>query len=148
MPTIRQQVRDAVEAALNGVGKPGGLTIGMARKRPAKAAELPLSMIVMHKETTKRNSDSVRAPVVERTMRMAIDHWVSDAEDPQAALEAQLDWATTAIVGSGLLGNTVRDITEDETQWDWENLELQFGRATQWFTIKFTTKTNDQELKQ
>lgn len=145
--TRRQVIRNAFEVALNGGGRPGGLTVVKARKRPSAATELPLTMVVIGKEVIQRASTSPTSPVVKRGVKIGLDHWVEDAES-QDALEALVAWGTLAIIGSGRLGGEAQDITEDEIMWDIDMLEQSFGRATQWFSVWYTTKASNQELKQ
>jgi hypothetical protein len=145
--TRRLTIRNAFEDALNGDGIPDAVTIVRARKRPSVATELPLIMVVIGKELVIRANKSPMSPVVQRGVKIGLDCWVTDPES-QDALEPLVAWGTKAIIGSGLLGGLARDITEDEILWDLDMLEQQFGRATQWFTVWYTTKANDQELKQ
>lgn len=145
--TRRQVIRNAMEAALNGAGIPAGLTVVKARKRPTSAAELPLMMVVIGKEIVHRANASPDSPVVKRGVKIALDIWVEDPES-QDALEPHVAWGTKAVIGSKRLGGLAQDITEDEIMWDIDMLEQSFGRATQWFSVWYTTQASNQERKQ
>lgn len=145
--TRRQVIRNAIEEALNGGDRPDGLTVVKARKRPSADTELPLIMIVIGKEVIHRANASPTSPVVKRGVKIALDIWVKDPES-QDALEPFVAWGTAAVIGSQLLGGLAQDITEDEIMWDIDMLEQSFGRATQWFSVWYTTKASNQEMKQ
>ena len=147
MATQRQKILIAILAAVNGAGKPAGLTVLKARKRPSAENELPITMIVAGAETASKNGKGPRFPVVDRHFQVKLDHWVKDPES-QDALEPLLAWGTKAICGNQYWGKVAISTTEDRTDWDLEMLEESFGRATQTFTVRYTTKDDNQELKQ
>jgi hypothetical protein len=142
--TQRATLRAAILAALNGAGKPAGLTVLAARAAPSEHDTLPLTMVKLSAETVVKVGQHKTAPIVQRHLTVWLDHWVKGT-DPQDGLEAQLAWATSAMLQTQTWGGLAIETTEEGTEWDLEVLEDEFGRATQRFTVRFPTPTASQE---
>lgn len=150
MSTIRSQIVAAAIAALDtdaeDSGKPEGLTVIPRRAGPVKEAEMPLTMVGRVSEKVTRPAGKLRFPVTERYVEIELDHWVqSDTEEP---LEPLLAWGTKALQNDSSLSALVIEVEEDSIEWDVEATDTGFARAKQRFTVRFPTKTNDQEMKQ
>lgn len=150
MSTIRSQIVAATIAALSNddedSGIPDGLTVIPRRARPVTETEMPLTMVGRISEKVTRPAGKLRFPVTERYLELECDHWIkADTEEP---LEAQIAWATKALQTDSTLGALVLEVEEDSIEWDVETTDTGFARAKQRFTVRFPTKTNDQEKKQ
>ena len=148
MTTQRSTLVTAIRAALNGAGKPAGLTVIPRRAVPVEGTGLPLTMVGRTKEATARATTSKTSPVVKRTLTIRLDHWATDATDPEEALEPLLAWGTKQMLTAPGWSGVAFETSEDSTEWDLESLDQNFGHATQTFTVAFATKTADQEQKQ
>jgi hypothetical protein len=148
--TIRSQIVAASVAALDSddedSGKPEGLTVIPRRAGQVKESEMPLTMVGRVSEKVTRPAGKLRYPVTERYLEIELDHWVkADTEEP---LEPLIAWGTKALQNDSTLSGLVLEVEEDSIDWDVEATDTGFARARQRFTVRFPTKTNDQEKKQ
>lgn len=149
MSTQRSKIIAAVFTALDGAGKPAGLSV--VRRTPAaiEADALPRLMVSRVAERTlKGYPNQLRSPLSDRHLTVRLDFWVTDTNDPEEALEPMLAWATATMLSTPAWGGLAMDTTEDSTDWDTEQADMSLGHAWMDFTIRFPTKTADQEQKQ
>jgi len=153
MATRRSDLMAAIRTALADTAAPSfpaGLVIRRRTSMPLDGDAMPTAPVTMvgrAKEQPKKNSASAKAPVVDRHLHVVLDHWVA-GDDPEELLEPLLAHGTAIMCAAGSFNGLARDIDEIETTWDLDALDLEFGHASQLFTVKFTTKTDNQELKQ
>jgi len=161
MSTQRSRIITAVVAALEGPGKPAGLSVVRRTTLAAECDDLPRIMVSRVKELTlKAFPQQLRSPLSDRHLTVRLDLWVSAAEsldaepdpaadpDPEEALEPLLAWATSAMLADASWGGLAIDTTEDATEWEIDDDLSSTGHAWMDFTIRFSTKTADQEQKQ
>jgi hypothetical protein len=145
--TVRAQIKAIAIAALDGVGKPSGLTVHLATKRPTAEAQLPTSVVLFASEKTKRATPSKTSPLVERRLRVELHHYAA-GDNAQDGLEAQLAWGTRIMTQNPTWDKLAIETDEIQTDWVLESLEQDLGQAIQAFEIRYSTKTSDQETKQ
>lgn len=151
MASIREQIMDAVVAALDGASKPASITVHRSRGRPIDDDDLPATVVYLRREDT---ADRATALLDRRTI-IALEHRVSgDPVDTQ--LDALLVWGTAAMQADPTWGGLAYETTEQSTEWDSGLLQAQqrrgggpmsavFGAARQEFEIVHATQREDQE---
>lgn len=152
MATQRAQIVAAVITALDGAGKPGGLTVLSRAARAQEVDALPSVMVTRAKEQVQRAIPTMlRSPLVDRYLTVRIDLRVTDSSstpDAEAALEPLLAWTTAAMLTDPGFGGLAIDTTEESTEWELDEENVPLGHAWMEFTIRFSTKTADQEQRQ
>jgi hypothetical protein len=150
MASIRSQIIDAVVAALNAPGKPSGLLVARRTKKAAETTQLPKLMVSRVREEITRAVPSRKSPLVERKLTVRLDLWAEGTSEDGAeeAVEPLLIWATSVMEKDQSFGNLAMDTSETTIEWDAELEDLTLGHAWAEFTIRFITKTANQEVKQ
>ena len=147
--TQRSKIMAAVLAALDGDGKPAGLTVLHRAATATEASALPTAMAIRSKEQVQRiNQNALRSPLVDRYLTVRVDLRVSDDADPEEALEPLLAWVTSVMLADPGWGRLAIDTTEESTEWELDDQNVPLGHAWMDFTIRFSTKTADQEQRQ
>lgn len=148
MPTIRQQIIDTIREKLKGAGKPDDLTVVKRNAIPAEGMDLPRVAVSRVAENSNPARPGGRSSVWERHLEIRLDWWVL-ADDPEDALEPLLAWGSKALMADPGLDRLAIETSETGTDWDVEDVgDDSLGHAIQRFTIRYATKTNDQESKQ
>ena len=151
MASLRSQILDHLKTLLEAPGKPTGLTVEILRLQNLETVGLPHSILRPTGETVElANPDSLRCPVVVRDLRVAVDCRVGVAEGQtvEDALDALLVWVTKAILADPRLGALAIHTEENGTDWAGEDsADGTLALATINFTVRYRTKTNDQEAK-
>lgn len=148
MATIRQQLIDAIRDALDAAGKPEGLYVAKRTAIPAETVDLPRVTVSRDGEKSQPAVPGKRSPVTERFLTIRLDWWVQ-GKDSEDLLEPFLAWGTAAMMTAPGWGGLAIETTEESTEWDTEDEdEESLGQATQRFTVRYATKTTDQESRQ
>lgn len=150
MASIRTQIITAAKAKLEGAGKPAGLTVERFRLAGLRPSSLPHTLLRPNGETVqRRNPENLRGVSVERRLTLRLEHRVEVAygQTVEEALDALTTWGTKALLSDPRLGGLAVDISEESISWEGDDAEADFGLATQDFTIRYTTKTADQEAQ-
>jgi hypothetical protein len=145
MATLRKQIVEAVRAALGGPGKPTGLTVVSRSAPPSEEDQLPRVAVARVREEVEKKHD--RYPVVERRLTVRLDFWVG-GDEPEDDLEPLLAWGTTVMLTDPSWSKLAIDTNEQSTEWDVEQADSPFGRASAEYVIRYVTKTGNQEVKQ
>ena len=145
MATLRKKLLDAIRAALAGPGKPAGLTVASRSAPPSEEDALPRVAVSRVREEV--NKEHVRSPVVERKLRVRLDFWAG-GDEPEDVLEPLLAWGTAVMLADPSWGRLGFDTIEESTEWDTEQADTAYGRASVEFTLRYVTKTKDQEVRQ
>lgn len=149
MATMRSQIVSAVRLALAGPGKPTGLVVVGRSAPPGEDDDLPRIAVTRSREEITKHHD--RYPVVERMLYLRIDCWESadDAtQEAEDALEPILAWVTSTMLTDPSWGKLAIDTREASIEWESSEAEHSYAKATAEYTIRYTTKTNNSEVKQ
>lgn len=147
MSSLRTQLMDKVVAALGATGKPSGLLVERRTKVAAESSQLPKLMVSRAKEEVHKAVPNRKSPLVERKLTLRLDCWATGA-DAEEALEAILIWITGVMQADQSWGNLAMETDEETTEWDAAIEDLTLGHAWVEYSIRYTTKTADQEVKQ
>jgi len=151
MASLRSQILDHLKGLLEAAGKPAGLTVDLLRLGNLETVDLPHALIRPTGEDVElANPDSLRCPVVVRDLKVAVDcrATATAGQTIEDALDALLVWVTKAILANPRLGGLAIHTEENGT--DWSGEETADGTqalATVSFTVRYRTKTQDQEAK-
>jgi hypothetical protein len=148
MSTQRSKIIAAVVAALDAAGKPAGLSIATRTKAAMEESDAPRMMVSRAKEQVfKAFPNQPRSPLADRHLTVHLDIWVNDAE-PEEALEPLFAWVTVAMQADPTFGGLAIETNEESTEWDTDESLSSDGHASVDFTIRYPTKTADQEQRQ
>jgi len=142
MASKRELVLRAVEAALNGAGKPQGLTVFRHRTAPLDFFELPALVIFLGAEQPSLISHDPL--LVERRLLLRIEARAI-GEPADAVLDAALSWVVRALLSDPALSELVQSISEQKTVWDSEPSEEALAAAAIEFMIVYETLEGDPE---
>lgn len=115
--TIRLQVIDAVETALNGASKPATLTVDRKEYRPVEAASLPRA--VPYIAPSGRQGAAIErtqtrvSTMIDRFLRVLVEVQVSfepATETPDAVADPFLSWVEQAVMADESLGGIADQI--------------------------------------
>jgi hypothetical protein len=139
-------------AALQAEGGPDGLTVVRRTSSPTESDALPRIMVSRVREAVQSVFPNQRvSPLVDRRLTVRLDMWatpVSPVTDPEEAMEPLLAWATAQMTSNPAWSGLAVDTTEDSTEWEINEDVSSIGHAWMDFTIRFPTKTSNQEQKQ
>jgi X-X-X-Leu-X-X-Gly heptad repeat protein len=144
--SIRSQIVDAIYTAVNGAGKPSGLTVTRSRTTPfAKADLLPAGKVIVYRTTEEvmaraSNYKTRRALTVRCECRVAA---TDDGETLEDALDPLTSWVVQAVQGvatlqggTGMLADKCIELT---TQWAVADEDAVYGAAAVDFRIEYIT---------
>lgn len=115
MATARNAIIVAAVAALNGVGKPAGLTIHRMRAKPIEKDKLPAAVVYIVSEPVKKAAPN--ATLVQRELRFRVEVRTT-GEVPDEALDDYAQWVVEALMTDQSLGGVCRELSEVESEWD------------------------------
>ena len=144
--TIRETIMAAIAAALDGAGKPAGLTVHRSRTRPLDRDDMP-AMAVYHLGETvalETHDESVL-----RTLTIRVEHRVktlaTSADAPDKTLDPLVAWGTKGLLTNAALDALIVSIEEVEINWATFEADSLYGGAAQDFKIEYATVWDDQE---
>lgn len=153
MASVREGIVDALVAAIDGVGKPAGLTVHRLRTRPIEQDSLPAILVYLPNESVDRDegdldgADGDTGPSVERvlTVRTEFRVKVPTGTAPDTALDPLYVWAVQAVTADGTLGGLALDVREAGTAWDLEEKNVAMAAAVTTFAVLYHTSATDPE---
>jgi hypothetical protein len=141
--TVREQIVQAVLAALNGPGKPESVpACERVSYTAASSGNVPRMMLYPVKETVERVN---RGPLVKRELTVRVDCRAAAlaAEHADALANDMVAWATKALAGSRL-GGLAHDVAEIAVDWSFEPSEYLLVEVSLEFAITYQTQVSDQ----
>lgn len=143
MASVRERIMAALEAAVNGAGKPAGLNVHRQRRRPIDRDKLPATVVYAIREDVRAFSTG---PIrdVERRLRVRLEHRATGAPEDQV-LDPYLVWGTKALKADETLGGLCREINEVLIEWDGEQADQVYAGAGQEFEVIYETTEADPE---
>lgn len=145
MTTRREQIMQAVIAALNDAAKPAGVpTATRANAVAAGAGQLPKLAVVPVREDV----EGARGPgIVRRTLTIRVEAQAAGIVGSEQAADALLDpivaWCTQALAGNRL-GGLVLTIEETSIDWAVEINDYAYCAAIVDFSATYETRRDDQ----
>lgn len=143
MQSIREQIMQAVVAAINQDGKPDSVPTCMrANMIGSNPEQLPRMSVYPAKEEVARVN---RGAIVRRVLILRVEcHAIGlvgeDAAD--AMVDSMLAWTTKCLAGNNL-GGLVNSIEETALEWAMEPQDYAYCAAVQDFAIEYQTIFND-----
>ena len=131
----------AVITALNGVGKPVGLTVHRYRLRPLTRDQLPAVAVYLLTQRTTRVAH--RASNLEKSELMVGLQFRVESDTPDMTLEPHLVWAEQALVADRTLGGIADDVQLRSIDWGGEAKDGQYGIALMQFVIQVDARVGD-----
>ena len=115
MPHARQQIRDAVAAALTGLSTTGD-RVYAGRTRPLAKDHEPALLVYTSEESAEAHTQSPRRLL--RTLTLFVEGRVSGADVPDDTLDDIALEVETALAGDADLGELIKDIVLVRTMTD------------------------------
>jgi len=153
--TIREQIVAAAVIALN-TSRPIGVPAAVRTRVDSPAADqLPALTVFQALETVKPMFDerpgraSVDGPVVRRYVDIAIEALTKagSGNEPDKAADPLLAWASKALGSVNSLGGVAKGPAKEQgTQFNYEQGETSFCRATMTVRVPYQTRSDNAEL--
>ncbi len=144
MATIRNQILSAIVTALDGAGKPTGLTVSRFGLAAVETAALPYMAVRCAAEKSSA-IDGRDGSAMERHLLVDIECRAS-GESPDEAVEPLIGWVTTALQGDRSLGGLATDLEEEGIEWSAEDAMEDLGLAVVRVRVDYDTDRNNQEM--
>lgn len=140
-----ERVLQAVVTALDGAGKPAGLTVNRSRRQSIEKDQLPMISVYPIREEVTRATDNRRSPLVERNLRVQVKcRVVGDDKDNDALRK----WAVQSVMTDQSLGGLALEIIEESTEWDADDAtDADYGVAAVDFVVRYSTSRFNLENK-
>lgn len=142
MASIRDQILDAVVAALNTATPAGVPQAARHRLTPYELANLPAIDVAPIEEQAEGIGPRLNPSAVKRTLRFKVRCWAR-GDAPEVAADAMVSWATKVLAGNRL-GGLAHGIEEVGTSWTDDVSNDVFGVAEVEFIAQYQTKAADQ----
>ncbi len=146
--TIRETIMAAVEAGLDGAGKPTGLNVHRFRNRGLDKDDMP-AVVAYHLGETVELETHEAGGTVERTLMIRLEHrvktLVASTDPPDKTLDPLISWGTKALMTDSALDALITSIEEVEINWAAFEADSLYGGAAQDFKIVYATDWDDQE---
>ena len=140
-----ERVLQAVVAALDGAGKPAGVTGNRSRRQSIEKSQLPMISVYPIREDVTRATDNRRSPLVERRLRVQVKcRVVGDDKDNDPVRK----WAVQSVMADQSLGGLALEIMEESTDWDADDAtDADYSVAAVDFVVRYTTSRSNLENK-
>ena len=141
MASRRSDLMDALYTALNGAGKPVGLTVYRTHAAVLADANLPALVLSRVQEETARG-DGPRGYKARRHLSVKVDCFVAtatDGETSEDALDPLTSWAVQAVMADPTLGGLANNTQEAATQWTTSDTNKVYAHAWVGFVIDYIT---------
>lgn len=140
-----ERILQAVVAALDGAGKPTGLTVNRSRRQSIEKAQLPMASVYPIREEVELATESRRSPITVRALRVQVKCRVVGDDQANDALRK---WAVKAVMADQSLGGLSLEITEESTDWDADDAsDADYSVAAVDFLVRYSTSRFDLESK-
>jgi hypothetical protein len=148
MSSIRSQILTFLISALNGAGKPSGVTVDKYRLDSLEPSQLPSMIVYPTQEQVERALPELRSPVVNRTLTVRIECRASEASPatPDEMLDLMLTWAVKSCLADRTLGKLATDTQETLLEWSASgDPDADYAKGNIELTVRYATKTVDPE---
>ncbi len=144
MSSIRDQILTAIVTALNGAGKPAGVTVRRFSMAKIEPDQQPLVEVYPGKDIAQ---DAPKGrPVVMRTLAVILDVYaIGDPVDQE--IDPVLCWVTEALNADRSLGGLALDLREKSAEWDGEMAAMGQGLCKVIVEVEYHHNRNNQESR-
>lgn len=143
--SVRERIVANVETALDGGGKPTGLTVHRFRTRPIQKDALPAMVIRFGGEDSERiTHDGDEKNVLRLLIETRVK--VDATTPPDQGLDPYLNWLTTSLMADETLGGLANRIDKRHGEWDAAELDEIYAGALTEFDITYYTDASDPEV--
>jgi len=141
-----ERILQAVVAALDGAGKPAGLTVNRSRRQSIEKNQLPMiSVYPIREEAQPATENARRSPVMERNLRVQVKCRIAGDDKANDPIRK---WAVQSVMADPSLGGLALGITEESTDWDADDAtDADYSVAAIDFLVRYTTSRYDLEKK-
>lgn len=140
--SIGEHCLQQIVAALDGPGKPVGVSVHRYRSLPFDADQLPALAVYALDEQVQRVGTKQGA-VASHLMRVAVEGRVA-ADQPDQALDPLVQWAVLALLGGdGKLGGYAMDLEQQAVEWAAVTEDKTYGAARVTFAVHYRTRAAD-----
>jgi hypothetical protein len=137
-------ILQAIVAALDGEGKPEGVTVNRSRRQAVNADELPMISVYPLREEVRKPADNRRSPVKDRHLFVGIRCRAQGLDD---AVDPLRQWAVTALESDPSLGGLALDTGEESGEWAATDAsDADFSVAEITFSVRYVTARADLTL--
>ena len=147
MPSIRQQIVNAIQASLQAAGGPAGLTVYRELNRPVEADALPAIAIRVRREPKPEPlaHSGYRAPLVERQMTVILELRAegNTSTPTDVALDALYVWACQRMFTDVSFGGLANEVVEEEKEWESQEGNIPIASCAAQFLVKYRTSRLD-----
>lgn len=151
--SIREQIVEAIVAALEAPGGPPNLTVHRFRARPLTQDMLPAQVVYVVEErsvvagnvsftTPTALSGAFTGDLTEHQLMVRVETRVA-GDPPDVALEPFVVWATQQVLKDPSFGALAINTTEYDTKWTAEEANQVYGAAMQEFVIQYFSLAAD-----
>ncbi len=151
MSTVLEQIAADALARLNGAGKPAGVPAAAYHDGYVPdVSQLPLRQLDWGPDQLKQGT-SPASPLSRHELRLTVVDWVTSVETPtpltpKQVAEPMRAWSVKALVQQRLAGIAF-DVLELGTVWVSAQADVPVVRVEHHFTVSYTTKSQDLELR-
>lgn len=143
--SVREQIVANVEAALDGVGKPTGLTVHRLRTRPIQKEKLPAMQIRFGGEPSEPvTHDGHEQNVLKLLIETRVT--VDAATPPDQGLDPYLNWIVQSLMADETLGGLANRVRKRRIDWDADEMDKIYGAALTEIDITYYTDASDPEV--
>ncbi len=143
--SITELILQAVVTALDGAGKPAGVTVNRSRRQSLEKSQLPMISVYPIREEVTRATDNRRSPLVERRLRVQVKCRIVGDDQANDALRK---WAVQSVMADQSLGGLALEIVEESTDWDADDAtDADYSVAAVDFVVRYSTSRFNLENK-
>ncbi len=143
--SITELILQAVVTALDGSGKPVGVTVNRSRRQSLEKSQLPMISVYPIREEVTRATDNRRSPLVERRLRVQVKCRIVGDDQANDALRK---WAVQSVMADQSLGGLALEIVEESTDWDADDAtDADYSVAAVDFVVRYSTSRFNLENK-
>jgi hypothetical protein len=136
-----EQILQAIVNALDGGGKPSGLTVNRSRRQAVNVDELPMLSVYPLREDKKRATENRRSPIMDRRLLFRVR---CRAEGQDEALDPLRQWVISALGADLSLGGLAIEVAEEDEEWAAADAsEGDYSVAEMTFSVRYQTARGD-----
>lgn len=144
MASKREGIILAVKAALEGSGKPTGLTVHRFPTRPLDADDLPaIALFPLEDKVEEVTHDEVAHRILDLGIELRAQ--ATSSQSPDEALDPIYVWAVQAVHGDATLRGLTLATWELSMTWEAEERNAAFGAAVLLVRFEYETTETDPE---
>ena len=150
MPSIRQQIVLAAEAAISGDGKPAGLNVKRERTRPMEKSQLPAVLLYFEDEEPEPLAkQKFSAPLTERCVNIVAEIRVvpSSGQETDEAIDDLYVWVMQAMAADETFGGLAMGIIEGPVKWFSKEADVIYAGAAVHLSVHYRTKRLDPTVR-